>query len=77
MSPLDENDIPYEVRIRLFYKEQHRTESGSLIAPSTCRRLTFPDLPSDVPVKFSLAAINKQSKAGPSAHKMIRPMKPC
>ena len=77
ISPLDENDIPYKVRFKFSYKEQCKTEADSIVVPSTYTRRTFQNLPSDVPVKFSLAAINKRLKAGPSVHTTIRTKKLC
>ena len=77
ISPLDENGIPYEVKLEFSYMEQHRTIAHSVVASSTCTRRTVENLPSGVPVKFSLAAINKQLKAGPTVRTTIKTKKPC
>ena len=71
MSPLDENGIPYKVRITFSYKAQRRQRTDTYMMPSARTRWTFDYLPSGVPVQFSLAAINKKSKAGPTLRTII------
>ena len=78
ISPNDENGIPYELRVRYSYKEPHQTRTSDIvIASSEERNLTVRDIPRNVPVKFSLAAINKKSKAGPTVQTTITIDKPC
>ena len=77
ISPLDDNGIPYEVRLRFFYTEPHQTRAGSVLAPSTCTRWTVPYLPSDVSIRISLTALNKRSKAGPSTRTTVETKKIC
>ena len=77
ISPLDENNFRYEVKIRSFFQMQNQTRPDSVLAPSTLTSWTIDNIPSEVPVTISLAAINKRSKAGPSVHTTIITKKPC
>ena len=77
ISPLDENGVPYEVRIEVSYQELNQTVTRTMIAPSAIIRVWFNRIPSDIPVNLSLAAINKQSTAGPSVHTTIKTKDPC
>ena len=77
ISPLDENDIPYEVKVEFSYKEKRQKRAGSVVASFIHTRWMFQNLPSDVPIQFSLAAINKRLKAGPSVHTTIKTKKSC
>ena len=77
MSPLEKNDIPYEVMIRFSFQKQHQTTADYVLAPSTLTRWTIDNVPSEVPVRISLAAINKRLKAGPTVHTTIKTTEPC
>ena len=77
ISPLDENGIPYEVRFQYSLKKELLRRPDSVVASSTCKKWTVVNLPSDAAVKFSLTAINKRSKAGPSTHATVKTKKSC
>ena len=72
LSPLDENGVHYEVRIKVSYKEKSQTKTGTKTMLSAQTEWTLEYLPSGIPVKFSLTAINKQSLAGPTVYATIK-----
>ena len=77
ISPLDENGVPYRVRIDVSYKDKDQTKAGTILVPSAKNKLNFFGISSDVRVKLSLAAINKRLKEGPSVKTTIRTKKSC
>ena len=77
ISPLDENGVPYDVRIEVSYQEPNKTVNRTIIASSVLIRVWLKNIPSDTPVKLSLAAVNKQSKAGPTIRTTIKTKEPC
>ena len=61
--PRDENNIPYDVRLKYWYThERGRPVTYSIIASDAS--YTIDDLPSDILVGFSFTAMNKRKKKG-------------
>ena len=72
VSPLDENGNPYTVRIEYSFRQQRETTDGSVLAPPTLTKWTIEDIPSEVSLKITLAAINKRSKAGRTVQTTVK-----
>ena len=76
--PLDENDIPYAVRLKYSYTMKllnvpvpfQKNLSGAFA------KYVALNLPSDTPVKFSLRAITKKGKKGPVTSFTVKTRKP-
>ena len=74
--PRDENNIPYDVRLKYSYgPEKLIADVYYTIVSAASYKVV--DLPSDVLVKFSLRAINKREKRGPKTVYTVRTRKPC
>ena len=81
--PLDENDIPYDVRVRYSYTIKvlpvtfSKTISGGGYKPfARSFQVEFVDLPSDTSVKFSFSALSKKETIGPATYYTIKTKKP-
>ena len=69
--PLDENNLPHEVRLKCTFRIGIRT----CITRKACRSRTswtIEDLPSDAVLHFSLKAVNMRGDEGPSTYVTLR-----
>ena len=72
--PLDENYIPYEVKLKYSYttEPQSSVTYRRIVSGASCKVV---DLPSDTSVEFSFRAINKQKNEGPITSYTIKTKK--
>ena len=64
ISPLDENNLPHKVNLEYSYTHRSNKETFSQIV--SCTSWTVDNLENDQEVNFSLKAINKRGREGPS-----------
>ena len=74
--PLDENDIPYDVKLKYSYTTKRLPETFYENVSGALARCVVENLPSDTSVKFSFRAITKKERKGPPTYYTVKTKKP-